>query len=240
MEILKEKETLRSTQSSTVLDVYDLVFDLPLRGNEIAAFRGAIAEKAGLQNEWFHNHDNKREGFHYRYPLIQYAARDGHAAITGIGDGAAALESFIREYDGQFSMKGSTRKAPVAEHRYHTVPLGTTEDWHTYRLRDWIALNNKHFAEWRTLTDLRERFALLEQAFVSHIMAFARGVGWQVERRLAAVITDYEGSRWVNCRGAELMAFDATFRVQALLPEGIGLGKAVSLGFGRSSQVQPD
>jgi hypothetical protein len=210
-----------------------LLLDLRMRPEQVPQLRGAIAEKAGLHNEWFHNHDNLHAGLHYRYPLVQYGCAGGKAAIMGIAAGADALAQFKQGYDGRLRMGGKSWVAPVLSYGIVDGRVETTEAWNTYRLRDWVALNGRNHAEWRGCGRLADQLAVLERAFLAHVMAFARGNGWYVERRLVAEVVGYEGWRRVACRGAELMAFDVTVRVQARLPEGVGLGKGVSLGFGR-------
>ncbi len=206
---------------------------LPLDFEDIEALRGAVAASAGLQNELFHNHDNTREGYHYRYPLIQYHCAEGNAAMLGMGDGAEAIAQWMLAYNGQLKMNGKLHQAPIVEYCSHLEPVHSTDEWHTYRIHDWVALNEKNYAEWRRLTRLADQMVLLESAFTAHIMAFARGINWFVDRRLVAELTDYHGCQWHQRRGADLLAFDATFRIQAQLPDGIGLGKGVSIGFGR-------
>jgi hypothetical protein len=219
------------------IPVAKLVLDLPLRPEQVPQLRGAIAEKAGLHNEWFHNHDNLHAGLHYRYPLVQYSCEGGNAAVMGIAAGADALAQFMLGYDGRLRMGGKSWVAPVLS--YHRVEdqVETTDAWHTYRIRDWVALNGRNHVEWRGSIRLADQLAVLERAFVSHLMAFARGIGWYVDRRLVAEIVEYEGSRWISCRGADLLGFDVRVRVQARLPEGIGLGKGVSVGMGRVGVV---
>ena len=130
-------------------------------------------------------------------------------------------------------MNGKLHLAPIEEYRSGMEEIKTTDEWHTYRISDWVALNEKHYREWSNMTRLVDQMVLLENAFTAHVMAFARGINWFVDRRLVAELSDYHGCQWHKRRGADLLAFDATFRIQARLPQGIGLGKGVSIGFGR-------
>ncbi len=206
---------------------------IPLRQEALEQFRGAIAEQAGLENELFHNHDNTRENYHYRYPLIQYQCVNGKAAMIGLGEGADAIAHWMLAYGGRLKMGGKIHQAPIEEYRSRSETIQTTDEWHTYRISDWVALNEKNYSQWQKTQRLATQMEILESAFTAHIMAFARGINWFVDRRLVAELTDYHGCQWHKRRGAELLAFDATFRIQALLPDGIGLGKGVSIGFGR-------
>jgi hypothetical protein len=220
-------------QSSSLTRIYHCQLAHPIKLAQLEQFRGAIAEQAGLDNELFHNHDNSRENYHYRYPVIQYYCDNGKAAMIGIGEGADALTAWAESYAGKLQMGGKFHQAPIEEYQSRVETIQTTDEWHTYRVSDWVALNEKNYLEWRNRDRLADQLVLLERAFVAHVMAFARGINWFVDRRLTASLTDYHGCQWHQRRGADMLAFDATFRIQAILPEGIGLGKGVSIGFGR-------
>lgn len=226
-------QAIRPTLGNSPLPILHCHFALPLQHAELSAFRGAFAEFAGHGNEWFHNHDNVSGNFHYRYPLVQYQVVEGHAAITALGEGARALEQVMGHYDGRLWMRGQWHAAACTVANPGPFVPQTTETWQTYQIRDWVALNEKNHNQWRNTGRLADQMAVLETAFTSHVMAFARGIGWFVDKRLVAQLIDYQGCQWHQRRGANLLAFDATFRVQAQLPEGVGLGKGVSIGFGR-------
>ena len=76
------------------INLLKATFDLPLHAKQLAQFRGAVAESAGLENDLFHNHKGENE-FHYRYPLIQYKLNKGKACMVGIGEGVDALFTFL-------------------------------------------------------------------------------------------------------------------------------------------------
>ena len=58
-----------------------VVFRETIHINQFRQFRGAMIEMSG-SDPLFHNH--QADGFHYRYPLIQYKLIDGHPGILGI------------------------------------------------------------------------------------------------------------------------------------------------------------
>ena len=84
-QVLPHPDTVVATRHA--LPTTRLQLALPLDFEYLESLRGAIAAQAGLHNELFHNHDNSREGYHYRYPLIQYHCTDGKAAMLGLGEG---------------------------------------------------------------------------------------------------------------------------------------------------------
>ena len=210
-----------------------LSLSLPLHPDDLPKFRGAIAAHAGHQNELFHNHDNVKGGLHYRYPLIQYQVVDGKATVVGIAEGAEALRDWAETYEGRLQMDGQWHSAPILAQDSEVVEVGFTENFQTYRIENWIALNESKYQQWKQCPRMTDQIALFEKAIVGQVMSFARGIDWFLEQRLAAELLEISEPRWRKRSGTKLMVFDATIRLPITLPNGIGIGKGASLGFGR-------
>lgn len=213
--------------------ITQITLDLPLQPSQIPQFRGAIAAHAGRQNERFHNHDNAAGNFHYRYPLIQYQTVAGKATLLGIAAGAEALNEWEATYTGQLQMQGRWHKAPILAHSYETVELGFTAHSQTYRIQDWVALNDAKYKQWKDSPRLIDKLAIFEKSIVGHILSFARSIDWHLEQQLVAEISEISSPEWRKHKSIDLLVFDATVRLPLSLPEGIGMGKSASLGFGR-------
>ncbi len=196
-------------------------FNFPLAPSEIPRFRAAIAATAGMENELFHNH-KKGDQFHYRYPLIQYKAIDGKAALTGINEGVTAIKKLLLENsdpalsDFNFSEK-TFRMAYRTDH---------------YRIYRYLALNEQNYQHWLDAPDLVTRIRLLESTLAAHVLKFCSAIHWQLPQRLEVSITDMRKRSWVRFKGVKLLAFDLSFQSNITLPPYVGLGKAVSHGFG--------
>lgn len=84
------------------LKVMRVSFDLPIKREEIAAFRGALAHKVGLEHEWFHNHNNAegaQNGYHYRYARVQYKYHNGYPLVVFLEDGVAEAHRLFAQSD---------------------------------------------------------------------------------------------------------------------------------------------
>ena len=88
----------------------------------------------------------------------------------------------------------------------------------------------------RARTDA-ERQALLERVLVGNCLAVAKAFGHWVQGRLNA---DAPRLRPRTCRFKDqpMIGFEGPFRVNFLLPNGIGIGKSVSRGFGTVAAIQ--
>jgi hypothetical protein len=94
-----------------------VTFDSQLPPWELPKFRGVFAHKVGLENEWFHNHNNETGGYHNRYPLIQYKvnARGGGAfqpMLLCIDQGVEEAHHFFSkpEWDMQVGQEAGNTK----------------------------------------------------------------------------------------------------------------------------------
>ena len=209
--------------------------DLPTRAaHQLRGYFGTLFRE---HSELLHNH--YADGtLRYAYPLVQYKVLAGVPTVLGLGEGASLLgELFlkIRELD----IDG--RRYPLRDKRLtaETTAIGVSERLRTYGFETmWMALNQDNHRAYVALDDDEgARAELLDRLLRNHILAFYKGVDvWLApgERVFAkAELTE----RSTNFKSQRMLAFDGTFTTNAVLPEGIGLGKSVSRGFGTVTAV---
>ena len=216
-----------------------VIFDTILPHRDLPAFRGAMAERVGLEHEWFHNHNNddSEQRYHYRYSLIQYKLSGHQPMLVCIDQGVEAARMFFDRPDWEILMKGQIRHMMINELHLKKCPLSIEDDiCHTYALYDWQALNQDNYRHYQQLEGLMEIIDFLQPKLVAHILAFCKGIGWYVDREVKVEITEMYPSRTANYKGINPTLFNFAFRTNILLPDNIGLGKGVSLGFGKIRQ----
>lgn len=232
-----------SQPATTSLDTLAITFDLPLRERDIPAFRGAVAAKAGLQKDLFHNHNNapgRTDNYQRRYPLIQYRVHNQRAALFGINAGAAELATLF-DRDGQIPFRMNGKARPLRIRAWEQVrglqprvfPSGQQ---YRYRIQRFVPFNVQNYKTYKQLPSLIEKAEMLQRLLRNHIVHFAWSIGWQLpdaaSHRLTTTLHDIERTRrlWL-CR-SDAMAFDLTFGVNAELPEGIAIGRKTAFGVG--------
>jgi hypothetical protein len=220
-----------------LLRALSVTFDTHLDPWELPQFRGAMAQKVGLEHEWYHNHDNESGGFHMRYPLIQYKLdrSDGQSRpmLLCLHHGVEEAHHFFSQTDWNIRLHDRDVPLRIARLDMQQYALRQTETPLRYRLHRWKPFNSDNYLQFRSLTGIAEQFAFLERLLAAQILAFATGVDWQVEGRFDLKITELLKRDWVEYKGIKVMAFSIDFEVNLTLPPGIGLGKSVSTGFGR-------
>ncbi len=170
--------------------------------------------------------------YHYRYPLIHYRMKRNHAAIFAINDGIEALQATLSSRSWRINWEGETRPLQITGMEMNEYYLRMLARPKTYRLYKWLALNEENYKAWLACGNLVERIQLLERILNSHLLAFARSVGWRLPERLEVSIQNIQQVSKVRCHHTPLLAFNVTYTANALLPPHIALGKAVSHGFG--------
>jgi len=206
--------------------------DYKLRADEIPALRRFVNLYMGQSNDLFHNHSGP-DKYHYRYPLLQYKSLDKKAVLMGITDqGAQALEKLLQhpEFRAQ-CIEWIGEHFAYTEQTTDILLLHPTPHL-SYSLSNYIALNQNNLADWHNSPSLPARAALLERCIVGHILKFCSAIKWLLPpKSLQVELLDFR-SHTTHAFNNTFLAFDVLFRTNITLPEHIGLGKAVSHGFG--------
>lgn len=216
--------------------ILTVIFDTELKSYEIPAFRGAVVEKVGQENIVFHNHLNNHSLI-YRYPLIQYKQIDKRPALFCIDYGVDEIHKFFKKPD--WSLKIGSRWLDMKIHRLllNQFNMQVWESSFHYNIRNWIALNQDNYRKYQQIESEKERIALLERTLTANIISFAKGIEWNIEKEIKVSITLPVTIRPVSLKGKKVLGFNTGFTTNVFLPNYIGLGKSVSLGFGMVRQV---
>lgn len=214
-------------------------YDNRISQSEISYFRGAvIASMQGIANELYHNHST--DSVVYRYPKIQYKRINQCAAIVGINEGADAI--------GQFLSCGISCLS-IGERKENLIIKGVqaeqyiVKEWDTsfeYHLRKWLPLNTDNYKNYITIESLSEKVAFLERILIGNILSFAKGIDVTLAPNIICQITSMDTPRLQKYKGVKMMMFDVIFKTNVLIPDYIGIGKGVSLGFGIIKRISKD
>lgn len=217
------------------LKVLTVIFDGEIKSWELPAFRGAVIDKAGRENTLFHNHIG--DGYRYAYPLIQYKSVRRQPSLLCLGEGVDEIHHFFAKRDWSLHFSGRTLDMKIMHLNMDYVTLQAWDQDFPYRIRNWIALNQKNTEEYQAMKESAEKIAYLEKKLIGNILSFAKGVGWHVDRQIRVRITHLEPVRAARIKGVNVYSFSLQFASNVFLPRLIGLGGKVSLGYG---VVYPD
>lgn len=102
----------------------------------------------------------------------------------------------------------------------------------TYKLSRWLPLNQDNYELFSSLESLQEKCALLERLLIGNILSFAKGVGIFFDSEVEVNLVDIEKMEHYKFKNVKMLGFNVVFRTNVSLPQYVGLGKGVSLGFG--------
>lgn len=207
-------------------------FDTQIEPWELPAFRGAVAHKAGMEHEFFHNHDNERGGYHYRLPLIQYKQDRGRPMLLCLNDGIEELHHFFSQPDWTLRLNGRETPMRIARLDVKQFNLAVFDRPFRFHIRNWIGLNEDNYLVFRQLTGLLERVALLERVLQNQVVGLLHQLGLEPERPVELKIRELKDQRWVEYKGTKVHAFSIEFEANVFLPDFMGLGKGCSSGWG--------
>lgn len=217
--------------------ILEVAFDTEIQPYQLNQFRGAIARKAGLEHDLFHNHDNENGGFHNRYPLIQYKL-DTHKGqmrpmLLCLEDGIEEAHHFFSQPDWSVNLNGDKHTLRVARLNVNRCTLNVWQRHFAYRIHKWLPFNGDNYEKYKILRGVAEQYTFLETLLKTQIQSFAKGVNWDIEEPIDLKITRLVKDEWLDFKhGQKVLVFTLDFETTVSLPDYVGVGKGASKGLG--------
>lgn len=209
--------------------------------DEIPYFRGAVIKK--FENElpedlfrFLHNHNG--EGLIYSYPLVQYKLINNKVGIVLIDSACELLDYFTKSGDIQANIRNKELNFSFEDAGLCTFDLKPENELFSYKIKDWLPLNQDNYEKYRNADGIIEQFSLLESIMTGNIISMAKGLGISIESEIKCKITKVSDTKTVTFKGIRMLSFSLEFKSNIKIPEWTGLGKGVSRGFGVVSKIQ--
>ena len=209
--------------------------DIRLQTRDAHKLRGYFGNLFREHSPLLHNHYEDGTTRH-RYPLVQYKVLQGVPTLVALDEGAELLNSLflqmktidIADPAGEPQTYAVNAKHITSQH----VAVGYAETLHTYRFETlWMGLNQENYRTYSRADPLAQA-TLLNKIAVGNVLSFfkAMHVFLEPQQRLMAKLDGQP--KTTQFKNQRMLAFTGTLTINAELPDGIGLGKAVSRGFG--------
>ena len=226
--------TLQTTTEVPRIDVplTTITFpEIPLRVRDGHKLRGFFGNVFKEHSELLHNHfaDGSVQ---YRYSLVQYKVLGRVPTLVGMGEAAGLLvELFLKMKT--LDIDGHTYPIQSKHISHQQATIGLSDDLHSYRFDTlWLGLNQKNHAEYRDATPDAQQ-AILKRTLTANILTLCEATGLNLtkdQKIMVKLNTIIPGT--TSFKNIKMLGFGGTFTTNALLPNGLGLGKSVSRGFG--------
>jgi hypothetical protein len=197
----------------------------PSAGHKLRGYFGDIFRE---YSSLLHNH-YETGGYRYQYPLVQYKVVDRIPMLLGLGEGANLLiDLFLKikelELDGQFF------PIHLKNIRSAKAELGVVTSLQVYRFHTlWMALSQQNYDVFLYMP-AHERPGFLEKILTGNMLAMMKGLGYRETGQILVKATLCEQT--TQFKDQKMLAFHGKFTTNTQLPAFIGLGKAVSRGYG--------
>lgn len=208
------------------------VFHCPgihLKTRDAIKLRGYFGNLFLERSPLLHNHFEDGS-LRYRYPLVQYKVIDNEPFIVAIDEGAELLRKLFFEIS-EIVIEGVTypvmEKFIGSDSKY----IGVDDELHTYNFStSWMALNEENFNKYKNLNHTLERTDFLKKILIGNLLSLFKSLGHHEENKIMAIV-NVRGDH-SNFKENRMLVFKGEFTSNVLLPSLIGIGKAVSRGFG--------
>ncbi|MBC7571629.1 MAG: CRISPR-associated endonuclease Cas6 [Spirosoma sp.] len=238
--------------SQTLVPITTITFpEIALRTRDAHKLRGYFGGLFKAHSPLLHNHLSADEvgsegdagggvKFRYAYPLVQYKVLQTVPTLVGLGEGAGLLaQLFLQmreltiDHDGDTATRQAYTFPILSKHiRHEQATVGMSDDLIEYRFETlWMALNQTNYRDYRQYSEAEQQ-AQLKRVLTSQLLALFREFGLRLEPHERIMVRLNVQERTTQFKNQTMVAFAGSFLTNVVLPNGIGLGKAVSRGFG--------
>ena len=209
-----------------------IVFNQEISNREVSFFRGAVIDKVKNEKDivLFHNHN--KQTFRYSYPLIQYKRIDGKAAFVAIQDGTDQIHKFFQQPSWRLRLGNRNYDFKVKNLSIDDVTMQVSDKSFNFIIHEWLPLSQKNNIKYKSLNSEIEQYEFLERILIGNIITFAKGIDWNIDKQIKLRIKDVSKVSSITMKEVKLKAFTLKFSCNILIPDDIGLGNNVSLGYG--------
>ena len=174
-------------------------------------------------------HQHGQSGLIYRYPRVIYRIQDDGPLIVAVAEGIEALLGLTLVGQG-LRLGVTTRRIIDATFHVQEHTLGPATTPRRYQLMTpWLALNQENHSRFGPM-DKAQRQQLLDVQVANNCLSLAKSFGLRITTRLAGKAHVRPVPVWL--KQVEMLGFLGVVEVNFQIPDGLGLGKSVSKGFG--------
>ena len=203
--------------------------DIRLEKRDAHKLRGYFGNLFKEHSPLLHNHFEDGS-LRYKYPLVQYKVVKEVPMLVGLNEGAKLLtELFLKVHE--LNISGHTYPIFQKNLDHFHVNAGLSNHLHHYRFENlWMALNQENYKRYRVLVRAGEKQSMLAALLTNNLLSFFKGVDIWLDGPVTAtgIFTEHT----TQFKDQPMLAFSGEFSANVVLPDFVGIGKAVSRGFG--------
>jgi len=187
--------------------------------------------------EYTRLHKDSTTGFIHRYPVVQCKQIKSMLMVIGISQGADLLLE-ISGGEKEFRIGENTCTISGRDQGIRNEAFTISDKIHTYEfLTPWLALNQQNAKKFYDLKGKPERDVFMQKILTGNLHTLAKSIDYD----LPAPLTCKSRVRFKRERihQENVMVFLGTFGTNLRIPDYLGIGQSVSLGFGTIRRIDP-
>lgn len=202
--------------------------EIKLKTRDAHKLRGYFGNLFKENSALLHNHFDDGS-LRYKYPLVQYKVVDNIPVLLGLNEGGELLISLFLKIS-ELNIAGDV--FPVfhknIENKKEKVEI--LDDLFSYQFKTlYMGLNQKNHKIYIEGNNAEKNF-LLKKTLTANILSFFKGIDYHANEKI--MLTAELKEKKTKFKDKTMIAFTGGFTTNVMLPDFIGLGKAVSRGFG--------
>jgi len=203
--------------------------EITLQTRDAHKLRGYFGNLFKEHSDLLHNHyaDGTSK---YQYPLVQYKVINKIPHLVGIEEGGELLIKLFFEMKN-ININGKNYSVYSRNITKKITQLNDFNNLNEYKFETlYLPLNQKNHKRYINIENPQEKNIFLNKQIQNNILSFYKGIKFFVEAQIMVKSKLYE--KTTNFKSKQMLAFSGNFVTNSVLPDNIGIGKAVSRGFG--------
>ena len=175
-------------------------------------------------------HKDSTAVFIHRYPVVQCKQIKSMLMVIGISQGADLLQE-ISGGKKEFRIGENTCTVFGRDLGIRNEVFSISDKIHTYEfLTPWLALNQQNAKKFYDLKGKPERDAFMQKILTGNLNTLAKSIDYDLPAPLACESRVRFKRELIHREN--VMVFLGTFKTNLRIPDYLGIGQSVSLGFG--------
>lgn len=203
--------------------------EIQLSTRDAHKLRGYFGNIFKEHSSLLHNHLESGESA-YRYPLVQYKILKNIPTLVGLNEGAELLINLFLKIK-TLQIEDRTYEIQQKNIESKNIEIGLSSELHSYRFQTlWMALNQENHQKYLNNSPA-ERQKQLNVLLQNNILSYYKAMNYWVDGQVMGMLQNVS-EKETKFKDKAMIAFQADFVTNAILPSFIGIGKSVARGFG--------
>lgn len=209
--------------------------EIALATRDAHKLRGYFGRLFETHSPLLHNH-LEGGGLRYAYPLVQYKVLKQVPTLIGLAEGAKLMtELFLKV--SELQLRGKTFPVMSKHIKSENCQLGVADELYQYRFQTlWMALNQQNYQRYQRSDETAQK-QMLQRIAIGNILSLLKGLNIFLSEEERIMIKLNLQPKSTRFKDQDMLAFAGSLTTNVLLPDDIGLGKAVSRGFGSIRRI---